>query len=118
MRAPREHHHFHVAQRPRDQLAGVPDRRRRRPSRNIRVRRLQAILQGVRKRTQPAAEHHSDGVHSNIPAMHADMKLAMVPAATAFMPSLATSDFREGASAPIPPTWIATELRLAKPHSA
>jgi hypothetical protein len=36
--------------------------------------------------------------------MQADMKFAMVPAATAFIPSLAKSDFRDGASAPIPPT--------------
>ena len=46
------------------------------------------------------------------------MKFAIVPAATAFIPSRARSDFREGASAPMPPTWIATELRLAKPHNA
>ena len=46
------------------------------------------------------------------------MKFAMVPAATAFIPSRARSDLRVGASAPIPPTWMAIELKLAKPHSA
>ena len=41
--------------------------------------------------------------HSSIPAMQADMKLAMVPAATAFSPRRARSDLRVGASAPMPP---------------
>ncbi len=50
--------------------------------------------------------------------MQADMKFAMVPAATAFSPSRARSIFRVGASAPMPPIWIAIELKLAKPHSA
>ena len=50
--------------------------------------------------------------------MQADMKFAMVPAATAFSPSRARSDLRLGASAPIPPIWIAMELKFAKPHSA
>ena len=36
--------------------------------------------------------------------MQADMKFAMVPAATARSPSRARSDLRDGASAPIPPT--------------
>jgi hypothetical protein len=56
--------------------------------------------------------------HSSIPAMQADMKLAMLPAATAFRPSRARSDLRLGASAPMPPICMAMELRLAKPHSA
>ena len=50
--------------------------------------------------------------------MHADMKFAMVPAITAFKPRRARSDLREGASAPIPPTWIAIELKFANPQSA
>ncbi len=32
------------------------------------------------------------------------MKFAMVPEATAFIPSRARSDLRDGASAPMPPT--------------
>ena len=47
------------------------------------------------KRAETAAQNHAD--HNSIPAMHADMKFAMVPAATAFIPSLARSDFRVGA---------------------
>ena len=50
--------------------------------------------------------------------MHADMKFAMVPAAMALSPSRARSDFRVGASAPIPPIWMAIELKFAKPASA
>src|SRR5436190_464282 len=61
---------------------------------------------------------NSQRTHNNIPAMQADIKLAMVPAATAFNPRRATSDLRVGAKAPMPPTWMATELRLAKPQSA
>ena len=56
--------------------------------------------------------------HSSIPAMQADMKLAMVPAATARRPSRARSVLRFGASAPMPPIWMAIELKLANPHSA
>ena len=43
------------------------------------------------------------GDHTSIPAMQADMKLAMDPTATAFSPSRARSDLRLGASAPMPP---------------
>ena len=50
--------------------------------------------------------------------MQADMKFAMVPAATAFIPNRARSDFLDGASAPMPPTWIAMELKFANPQSA
>ena len=67
-----------------------------------------------------ACANVTDGVldHSSIPAMHADMKLAMEPAATAFSPRRARSDFRFGARPPIPPICMAIELKLAKPHSA
>ena len=56
--------------------------------------------------------------HNNIPAIQADMKLARVPAATAFMPKRARSDLRLGARAPMPPIWMAMELKLAKPQRA
>src|SRR5574341_1215888 len=42
-----------------------------------------------------------------MPAMVAERKLAMVPAITARMPSAAKSCRLDGASAPIPPTWMA-----------
>jgi hypothetical protein len=53
-----------------------------------------------------------------MPAMQADMKLAIVPAATALNPSRAKSDLRVGARAPIPPIWMAIELKFANPHNA
>ena len=55
---------------------------------------------------------------TSIPAIQADMKLAMVPAATALRPRRAKSDLRVGASAPMPPIWIAIELKFANPHKA
>ena len=85
---------------------------------DLRVGNLRAFGQLVREGAQAAAEHHSEGRpqrraafdkrsglfdHRSIPAMHADMKLAMLPAATARSPSRARSDFRLGASAPMPP---------------
>ena len=62
------------------------------------------MIQGIREAAEPAAENDAGAAHSSIPAMQADMKLAMVPAATAFIPKRATSDLREGARAPSPPT--------------
>src|SRR5438309_4652622 len=50
--------------------------------------------------------------------MQADIKFAKVPTNIAFSPRRARSDLRDGASAPIPPIWMAIELRLAKPQSA
>ena len=101
-----------------DQLACVADGGRVRPAGNIGVRDIDALAEFVGERAQAAAEHYSDrgphaGValnetfgfvgHSNIPAMQADMKFAMVPAATARRPSRARSLLRVGASAPMPP---------------
>src|SRR2546422_3721745 len=56
--------------------------------------------------------------HSNIPASVADRKFASVPAIMARNPSRARSCLRSGASAPMPPIWMPTELTLANPHSA
>src|SRR5229473_6498534 len=56
--------------------------------------------------------------HSRMPASVADKKLASVPAIMARNPSRARSCLRSGASAPMPPIWMPTELILAKPHSA
>src|SRR6266853_85198 len=56
--------------------------------------------------------------HNNIPANVADKKFASVPAIIARNPSFARSCLRLGASAPMPPIWIPTELKLAKPHNA
>ena len=56
--------------------------------------------------------------HSNMPAIEADIKFAMVPASMARTPSRANSRFLFGASAPIPPICIPIELKFAKPQSA
>src|SRR5690606_26621864 len=52
------------------------------------------------------------------PAMVAVISVAMVPPRTARRPKRARSLRRSGASPPMPPIWIAIELKLAKPHSA
>ena len=57
-------------------------------------------------------------VQINNPASTALIKLDKVPASTAFTPSRAISGRRCGASAPSPPSKMAIEERLAKPHSA
>src|SRR5580704_4123770 len=111
----------------------MADRGRDRPIRNPGVRDLERVREFLGESAQSAAQHHRHtrfaaglraniidrGLHySSMPAMQADIKFAMVPAATAFNPSRARSDFRVGASAPIPPIWMAIELKFAKPHNA
>jgi len=54
----------------------------------------------------------------SIPASEAEIYDAIVPQIIAFNPRLARSAFRVGAMAPIPPSWIATELKLANPQRA
>ncbi len=118
VRPPGHHRHVQLAQLADDQLPGVSHRGGVRPARNIRVRDVLAFSKFVSERAQSAAQHQANGGphvgvalyvsfcfvgHSNIPAMQADMKFAMVPAATARRPSLARSLLRVGASAPMPP---------------
>ena len=55
---------------------------------------------------------------TNTPAIAALIKLAIVAASIAFMPKRAMSGRRLGAIEPIPPSKIAMEDRLAKPHKA
>src|SRR4051812_46594844 len=52
------------------------------------------------------------------PAMVAVMNVAIEPPSTARNPKRARSLRRSGASPPMPPIWIAIELKLANPHSA
>src|SRR6185503_1454717 len=72
----------------------------------------------------PGSELLADGVqrradtHNRMPARVAERKLASVPAIMARRPSRARSCLRSGASAPMPPIWMPTELRLANPHNA
>ena len=54
----------------------------------------------------------------NKPAMVALIRLDNVPAISARTPSLAISPRRLGAIIDKPPTKMAMELQLAKPHSA
>ena len=56
--------------------------------------------------------------HSKIPAIQAERKLARVPASRARKPSRARSCRRSGARAPIPPSWMPIELKLANPQRA
>ena len=50
--------------------------------------------------------------------MVADIRLDREPASTAFRPNLAMVPRRFGAMEPRPPSRMATEDRLAKPHRA
>ena len=50
--------------------------------------------------------------------MQAERKLASVPASSARNPSRARSCRRSGARAPIPPSWMPIELKLANPQRA
>ncbi len=124
VRASCHHRDVELAQFAEDQLAQVPDGRGDGPAGNLGVGNGDGVGEFVGERTESAAQHDGDArlapghvanmgdrfVHflsrsgySSMPAMHADMKLAMVPAATAFKPSRARSDLRFGASAPMPP---------------
>ena len=117
--APGHYGGIEIAQFADDQLTRVAHGGGRRPPRDLGVRDVHPFGQFAGERSQAAAQHDADlrpqrraaldvsfrvFGHSNIPAIQADMKLAMVPAIMAFNPRRARSDLREGASAPIPPT--------------
>src|SRR5262249_55670760 len=124
-----------AAEPPNNELACVTDRSRLGPVWDFIVRNRRRTLERIGENAQPTAEHNRhrwnarqmsfqpgcrfiERSHNSIPAMHADMKFPRVPAAPAFKPSRARSDLRFGASAPMPPIWIAIELRFAKPQRA
>lgn len=54
----------------------------------------------------------------NMPAIAALMRLAKVAAIMARMPNLAMSCLRLGAIEPMPPSKMAIDDKLAKPHNA
>jgi len=56
--------------------------------------------------------------YSNIPAIEADMRFAIVPASMARTPSLVNSPLLFGASELMPPISMPIVPRLAKPHNA
>src|ERR1035441_2571653 len=60
----------------------------------------------------------SESYPRNIPAIAAEIRLAMVPASIARTPNCARSLRRSGTSAPMPPICIPIEPRFANPHSA
>src|SRR5580692_5322995 len=79
------------------------------PAGDFAISEFVASLKFVCERAESAAKDYADrgtnrgprfevlfsfGNHRNIPAMHADIKFAMDPAATARSPSRARSDFR------------------------
>src|ERR1700692_894352 len=114
-------------------LARMAHRGRDRPVRNSGVRDLERVRKFVGESAQSAAQHNRHTRYaaclraniiarrphySSMPAMQPALKFAMVPAATAFNPSRARCDLRMGASAPIPPIWMAMELKFANPHNA
>src|SRR5688572_600899 len=86
------------------EFAGMALRRGPRPARNITIVDLDRSAELTRETAQSAAEYNADQRpqlrasldggsracdHRSIPAMHADMKLAIVPAITARRPSRA-----------------------------
>ena len=119
MRAPGHHGHVQIAQLSRRRACRHGRRRWMRASPEFprteisRARSARRRTRPGRCRARPRCDGRSAGAaldvtlgflrHSNIPAMQADMKFAIVPAATAFNPSRARSDLRVGASAPMPP---------------
>src|SRR5881296_2584075 len=128
------------------ELALVPRRSGLGESGDLRVGNADRIAHGVRHGAEPRAQHDRHAGlelpeplrhgargffsrtlppslfplprHNSIPASVADRKFASVPAIMARNPRRARSCLRSGASAPIPPIWMPTELTLANPHSA
>ena len=54
----------------------------------------------------------------NLPAMHAVIKQATVPATSALIATEAKSPFLSGAIGVRPPNWMPIDPTLAKPHKA
>src|SRR6266704_5009912 len=145
MKAAALHEDRHAGERSHHQLALVSDHTGLREAGNLRVGDAHSVLHLVGQEAQArsqddrhagaarteAAGHCGGGGadlgfplpgpcdrHNSIPASVADKKFARVPAIIARKPSFARSCLRFGASAPMPPIWMPTELRFAKPHSA
>src|SRR5882672_12795006 len=136
--------HGNAFERSRHQLAFVPHDTRLGKPRDVGVRDAHGVLHFLAEESQARSQHdrhagpalsepasHRVGGgadlcftrggrlgHNSMPASVAERKLASVPAIIARKPSLARSCLRLGASAPMPPIWMPTELRFAKPHSA
>src|SRR5437870_3240016 len=71
----------------------------------------------IHREAEPGTSNRVVGYKRN-PAIVAVMKFASVPANMARRPSRARSCRRFGASAPMPPIWMPSEPKFAKPHSA
>ena len=86
----------------------------------------QQMHERSRADSRPHARHHRFEVvsrpharrHRIIPATVAVMKAASAPPTIARSPMRERSCRREGASPPMPPSWMAMEEKLANPHRA
>src|SRR2546427_2024589 len=145
MKAAALHDDGDALERAAHELTPVPGRPGLGEARNLAVGDAHGALDRIRDPSQPRAEHDRDArlelpesprhdvgrlldrtapcsllpaPHSNIPASVADRKFASVPAIIARNPSRARSCLRSGASAPMPPICMPTELTFANPHRA
>src|SRR6185503_10897464 len=129
------HDHGHVLECAGDELAFVTRYPGLGEAGDVLVEDAEGVGDLIGEKPEPRAEHDrdpglpgsellADGVqrradtHNRMPASVAERKLARVPAIIARRPSRARSCLRSGASAPMPPIWMPTELRLANPHNA
>src|SRR5882762_2160394 len=145
MKAPALHDHRHPLERPAHQLALVARGAGLGEARDFLIWDAHGVAHRIGHAGQARAEHDRgarlelsesarDGsrrlqecaafrspirfAHSSMPASVAERKFASVPAIMARNPSRARSCLRSGASAPMPPIWIRSELMLAKPQRA
>src|SRR5258705_273066 len=135
MEAPRLHDDRTAFECSGDEFPLVARHARLREARDVSIEDSQGVGDLVGEKPEPRAEDDrdpglprsqllADGVqrrantHNRMPASVAERKLASVPAIMARNPSRARSCLRSGASAPIPPIWMPTELRFANPQSA
>src|SRR5690349_8738889 len=145
MKAPALHEYGRARERSRHQLPFVTDDAGLGEAGDVRIGNAHGVLHFVAEKAEARPEHdrragparaqtaaHRVGgganlgfaldvlrlAHSSMPASVADRKFASVPAIMARKPSFARSCLRFGASAPMPPIWMPTELTLANPHSA
>jgi len=144
MVATRLHEYGAPLETARHETAGMPLHRRIRQPGDVPERDLDGVFDRVGHPTQPRPQHEEDlgrfgdqlpelragcvnlrivhrtlgRRHTIIPATVAVRKAASEPPIMARSPSFDRSERRSGAMPPIPPIWIAIELKLAKPDSA
>jgi hypothetical protein len=72
-------------------------------SESVRERERHHYYQLIEELSYQAQRVGADNAYNSIPAIDADIRLAMVPASMARIPRRASSPFLLGASAPMPP---------------